>query len=317
MHVYYLNILNVSVLGAASPLLEFWPPLLLGIYCLLIMLSALSGGWLPQLMNLTHTRMQTVISFVGGLMLGTGVFHMLPHAVRELDSVDRAVWWMMMGVITLFFLLRMFHFHDHSLAETALQKEDHSHEHPHCDHTHHHAHKLSWTGIFLGLSIHTLIDGLALGASIQGEASRTPGFALLGLGTFMAIVLHKPLDAVAITSLMSAGGWSQKWQLMVSAGFALMCPLGAALFFFGVRHFTDYQSVVVGCSLAFSAGVFLCISLGDLLPEMEFHSHDRIRLSIALLLGIAISWGIVFVEPSHQHNHPTPPTPPALSTQSQ
>ena len=58
---------------------------------------------------------------------------------------------------------------------------------------------------------------------------------------------------------------------------------------------------MVGCSLAFSAGVFLCISLGDLLPEVEFHSHDRLKLSLTLLLGIALAWGIGLLEPSHVH----------------
>jgi len=49
-----------------------------------------------------------------------------------------------------------------------------------------------------------------------------------------------------------------------------------------------------------SAGVFLCISLGDLLPELHFHSHDRFRLSLMLLLGVAIAVAIEFL-PGHQH----------------
>ncbi len=294
----------------------FWldvsPPLLLGIYCLLIMVAAFLGGRLPQIIKLTHTRMQLMLSLVGGLMLGTGLFHMLPHAVHELGSIDQAMLWVMIGVVTLFFLLRIFHFHDHSLAETS-DESDHQHDHNHtdaCSHGHHphegKKHKMSWIGIFLGMSLHTLIDGLALGASIQGAASHATSAAFWGLGTFLAIVLHKPLDAVAITSMMSAGGWSNRSQMFVSAGFAMMCPLGATLFFFGVQHFSEYQSIIVGCALAFSAGVFLCISLGDLLPEMEFHSHDRFRLSIALLVGIGISWGIGFLEPAHTHTHEKP-----------
>jgi len=82
-----------------------------------------------------------------------------------------------------------------------------------------------------------------------------------------------------------------------------MCPLGALLFFLGVQQFSENQHVIIGCALAFSAGVFLCISLGDLLPEMEFHSHNRFRLSFVLLLGIALAYGIGFLEPSHVHDH--------------
>jgi len=39
--------------------------------------------------------------------------------------------------------------------------------------------------------------------------------------------------------------------------------------------------------------------LGDLLPEIQFHSHDRGKLTLLFMLGIAIAWGIGVVEPAH------------------
>jgi zinc and cadmium transporter len=53
--------------------------------------------------------------------------------------------------------------------------------------------------------------------------------------------------------------------------------------------------------LAFSAGVFVCIALSDLLPEVEFHSHDRVPLSASLVLGLVLAWAIGFLEPEHTH----------------
>ena len=38
--------------------------------------------------------------------------------------------------------------------------------------------------------------------------------------------------------------------------------------------------------------MFVCISLCDLLPELQFHGHDRVGLTAALLIGLAIAWGI-------------------------
>ena len=52
-------------------------------------------------------------------------------------------------------------------------------------------------------------------------------------------------------------------------------------------------------ALAFSAGTFLCIALSDLLPELQFHSHDRLPLSAALLTGFALMAGAALAEPSH------------------
>jgi zinc and cadmium transporter len=120
----------------------------------------------------------------------------------------------------------------------------------------------------------------------------------------LAILLHKPLDAVSITSLMVAGGWSSGWRHAVNFGFSLMCPLGAAIVWLGVERFGDSREVLLGCVLAFSAGVFLCISLGDLLPEIEFHAHDRVGLSVAVLAGLLLAYGMRFFEPEHFHAPP-------------
>jgi len=289
-----------------------WPLILLGLYCALIIGASLVGGWLPQLINLTHTRMQLSISLIGGLMLGISVLHLLPHAIVELGDhgPDLAAHGMIAGLVIMFLLLRMFHFHQHGAAET-----DCGHVHSHGAHEHavqdpiaeqsepqHAAGRLSWVGVFLGMALHTLIDGLALGASVQADALHD-ATGLLGIGTFLAVVLHKPLDSVTIISLMAASGWSRRSRGLVNLAFSLACPSGAILFVLGVREFTGQQAMIVGCALAASAGVFMCIALSDLLPEMEFHSHNRVRLSIALLAGIAIAWGIRFIEPAHAHSH--------------
>ncbi|MFN0199711.1 MAG: ZIP family metal transporter [Planctomycetaceae bacterium] len=297
---------------------------LLGIYCLLIVAASLTGGWLPSLIHLTHTRIQILMSLVGGLMLGIGVFHMFPHALIELGphQIDRAAWWMMCGLVVMFFLLRTFHFHQHDHGTPDNCGHDHCHDHDHGDggpavlpimteksksagwqSSSADVHHLSWLGVFTGLAIHTLIDGMALGASMRSEAHHLTGNWLIGLGTFLAILLHKPLDAVSITSLMAAGRWSRSARTVVNATFSLMCPIGAVLFVIGIDRLSIAESHVIGCALAFSAGVFLCIALSDLLPEMEFHSHNRLQLSAALLLGLAIAYGIRYLEPEHVHHH--------------
>jgi zinc and cadmium transporter len=277
---------------------------LLGVYCLLIVGASLAGGILPSLINLTHTRMQLMMSFVGGLMLGIGVFHMLPHAFEALGSIQQVALWLMIGLVTMFFLIRAFHFHQHGPAEVLGHDHDHDHDQD-CDDAQHHGHgpdvhELNWLGVALGLAVHTLIDGMALAAAVRADASHGALWSLFGLQTFLAVLLHKPLDAVSITSLMAAGGWTVRARHFVNAGFAAMCPLGAVLFVLGLQRFSDHQATLVGCALAFSAGVFLCISLSDLLPEMELHSHNRIPLSIALLAGILLAYGI---EQTHESSH--------------
>ena len=279
---------------------------LLGVYCSLIVAASLAGGWLPSFVQLTHTGMQTLISGVGGLMLGIAVFHLLPHSLEQTGSPEISCRWLMGGMLVMFFLVRAFHFHHHGPAEQSMHDHDHDHDHD-CEAHGHAVHRLNWVGVAMGLALHTLIDGIALGASVKAEAGRSVFLSLFGVGTFLAVLLHKPLDAISITSLMAAGGWSAAARNAVNAGFALMCPLGALLFLFGLNQFSYHQNLVIGSALAFSAGVFFCISLGDLLPELELHSHNRIRLSLALLIGVALAWGI---EQTHKHDH-EPEKPPA------
>lgn len=277
------------------------PTLTLIAYCLAIAGFSLVGGLLPNWVKMTHTRTQLVMSLVSGLMLGVAFYHLLPHSIAMAGSagaVDSAVWWLMIGLITMLLLLRMFHFHQHDFST-----EEHQHHDQHHPHEHQHAaHKLSWVGIALGLALHTLIDGVALGAVMLGESADGAVVAMAGFGVFLAILLHKPLDAMSITTIMEAGGWNRGARALTNVVFAFMCPLGALLFYFGVDLVASSRDVIVAGALAFSAGAFICIALSDLLPEVHFHSHDRGKLTLAFLLGIVIAYGIGAVEPAGIHH---------------
>jgi zinc and cadmium transporter len=258
------------------------------------------------------------MSFVGGLMLGVAVLHLLPHALTEHSSVDQTAGWTLGGLLTMFLLIRVFHVHAHEHGDTSDVQGGEPHQHAgECEHQHEHHdhegagnHPFSWFGLAFGLSLHTLIDGFALGAAVMAEAHEAHGFALFGIGTFLAVALHKPLDALSITSLMAAGGWSHRSIQIANGLFAILCPLAAIAAALGLAGIHEGQNVVLGSALAFAAGVFLCISLADLLPEVAFHAHDRFRLTIALLAGVALAWSIGFFEPhgahephdSHQHH---------------
>jgi zinc and cadmium transporter len=280
---------------------------LLFAYCALVLLASLAGGWLPLVVKLTHTRLQMAISLVAGLMLGIALLHFLPDADEHLQSLNRTVGWVLGGFLTMFFLQRFCHFHHHDLPEG--DPEDCCHEHSIAEpHEHeHHAHtlaeksarQLSWIGTAAGLSLHSLLDGLALAAAVEATSSSHAGLA--GLGTALAVILHKPFDAMAVSTLMATGGSSRGSRQLWNILFALATPLGVALFYLGANHLADSSAVFLGCALAFCAGTFLCIASSDLLPELQFHSHDRLKLSIALLAGIALAVLIGKTETKDNH----------------
>jgi len=254
------------------------------LYCVLVVVASLLGGALPSRLNLTHTRLQMTVSFVAGLMLGVALLHMIPHAAHY-TSLDLTARWAVGGLLVMFFLIRAFHFHEHEMGMGHGEGEGTA---PPLSRGHPHLHSLGWVGVAVGLSIHSAVDGVALASSTLAEKGSLPG-----VGTFLAVFLHKPLDALAITSLMAVTGWPARSRRIVNVGFALVCPLGAALFVAGAR---TGSTALLGGALAFAAGAFLCISLGDLLPEVQFHRHDRLKLSLALLFGVALAYGVTFLE---------------------
>jgi len=307
--------------------LNLSPAVLLAVYCLLILAASLGGGVLPIWLRLTHTRMQIATSAVAGLMLGVGLLHMFTHGAESLGSVSTAVGWMLGGFLIMFFVQRFFHFHHHDVPEGDPTSCDHkqepeaAHDHDSCghhhDHHHHHddqphdhtladksARQVSWIGAGLGLVLHTIINGVALGASVEAESHSGAVQTLAGLGTFLVIFLHKPFDAMVITTLMAKGGRSKAARHLANACFALVIPLGVVLFHFGAASFTGADNHYIGAALAFSGGTFICIACSDLLPELQFHSHDRFKLSTAMLLGVALAMLIGKIESdNHDHDH--------------
>ncbi len=90
---------------------------------------------------------------------------------------------------------------------------------------------------------------------------------------------------------------------LFNAFYALVTPLGAALFYLVSTQFAGQGTNVLGQVLGFAAGAFICIASSDLLPELQFHGHDRGKLSLALVTGILLAWGTVFLEGGHDHQH--------------
>jgi zinc and cadmium transporter len=266
-------------------------PTVLTLDCSLIVAVSLLGGMFPLATVLNHTRLQVYLSFSAGSMLGAAFFHMLPEAAR-MGSAG-TVRWAAPGLLALFFLERFFSFHHHESPE-------HGEGHGHDQHAHRNAapfEALSWGTAAFGLAVHSLVGGVALASAIAADFAERGAVGATGWGVFLATVVHKPADALTIVSLMLRSGVPRWLAHLVNFGFAMMIPLGVAVFVLGIdRLGSGPASRWTALALAFSAGTFLCIALSDLLPELQFHSHDRLKLSLALLAGFCLMMGTTALE---------------------
>jgi len=311
------------------------PAMLLTAYCAAVGLASLAGGAFAASLKLSHRKLQFALSFVGGTMLGVGVLHLFPHAVIiALESkgaaamthgalhasLDGVVLSVVLGFVAMFLLERFFHFHQHESPEHAGHHDccddgcaDHAEGH---GHGHRHGGKpggarkpgkvseLGWVGAAVGLTLHSILEGVALAAAILAAATHGDVGVVAGLSTFLVILLHKPFDGLTVATLVRAAGRPAGFAHAVNAVFALVVPFGAAMLWFGV---SQQGAEILPYALAFSAGTFICIATSDLLPELQFHRHDRVGLSAALLVGLALAATIARIESSvaqaHDHSH--------------
>ena len=281
----------------------------LGLYSGLIMLVSLLGGCLPLLSRISHGRLQIYLSASAGVMLGAAFFHVMPDAIKYAGE-EGFGWWMALGVVGLFCIERFIAPHSHEVDGNG-NHQHHDHEKNGHDHGHTHETRAAaptvagWMAV-LGLTIHTFMNGFGLAGAVragldqaqvgypQAVAAMCPGLAL-----FLAILIHKPADALAITTVLSRKRVSSRKLSFVQFCFASMIPIGAAVFVVSTRNSVNIhiRNQLTGAALAFSAGTFLFIALSDLLPEVQFHRHDRFRLFVTLVAGVVLMGAISYLEP--------------------
>jgi zinc and cadmium transporter len=246
-----------------------------------ILVGAFAGGAIPLLGD--GRRSDLLLSLSAGMMLGAAFFHMLPEAAAQAGM--GAIPWVLVGFLGLFLLERFVLVHvcgEPTAAEPA--GADHS-GHAHgpgptgCD-----VHPMGMAA-FVGLSLHTLVDGFALGA-----ASARPR---LGLLVFIAILVHKIPSSFSLTAILRASGYRKGTALALNAVFALMVPLGAALFL-ALRSRVDADRFTA-LALAASAGTFLHLALSDILPDLHRRGGGKLKLTAALLVGVAAMWALRLV----------------------
>jgi zinc and cadmium transporter len=304
--------------------------LTLSAFCTAVVIGSVLGGILPLAVMLNHTRLQVYLSFSAGAMLGAAFFHMLPEAVRV--GSPETLYWTALGLLALFFLERFFSFHHHEAhdsvhsgpeagpasaasphgAPPARGADHHDHDSPVASHG---AGALRWGPAAVGLAVHSLVGGIALASAVAADFDVGRGVFGAGLGVFVATLVHKPADALTITALMLESGTHRRHAHLVNLAFALMIPAGVILFWAGTRSVLPISpGTWTAAALAFSAGTFLCVALSDLLPELQFHSHDRVPMSLALLAGFALMAGTALAEPaSHRDDGRNASTNPAMT----
>jgi len=229
----------------------------LGFYLPTVMFVSLLGGFLPLMRDLSQRALALLLSFSAGVLLGAVFFHMLPATGRVLNE---AVGWPILSGFLLIFVMERFVF-VHACEEHA------------CD-----IHQMGLPA-FLGISLHSLLDGIALGAGLI--------LPQLGPVVLLAVIIHKMPDSMSISSILLAAGWDRRKISWLNLLFSLTTPVGALIAFLFFRSLSPGH---VAVAIGISAGTFLAIATADILPQVHRIEQRNPMTLIFLAIGLMISW---------------------------
>jgi len=134
----------------------------------------------------------------------------------------------------------------------------------------------------LGIGLHNLPEGLAIGAGFSGSTG-------LGLTLTILIGLHDIPEGMAVAAPLKFGGYSYPKVLLVTALSGAPMGLGAL----AGTLIGGISPTILSLSLAFAAGAMLYIVCDELIPDA--YETAGSHLSIAGIF-VGVTLGIVFTE---------------------
>ncbi|MGH2463649.1 MAG: ZIP family metal transporter [Candidatus Limnocylindria bacterium] len=231
-------------------------------------LSALGGG----VMALRLVRQVGYVIAVGaGIRIGAAFFDLLPESVELMaGGANLAMFFAAVGFLAFYVIEKVTLLHVGHETATELEHEDTAHRH---------------VGLIgaSAMSVHSLLDGVAMAAAFQASAE-------LGVVISLVVVIHRFSDGIGIVSLLLASrvprSTAMRWVLLVS----LAPVLGVA-----VTAVIALPDPMLGALLATFAGFFLYVGAAELLPEAHRNEGSR-WVIVATLVGVAailgVSWGL-------------------------
>ncbi len=238
------------------------------LYSIIIFLTAFLGGLITIIKKWSDEFLHLFISFGAGIFLGLVFLHLLPEALSHAESTLIPLM-VLAGFILIFFIERILF----------IQGEDGGDDN---------SHKVISITALVGLSVHSLIGGVGLAVG-----SLKPG---LGWIIFLSIIAHKIPAAFALTSLFVLGKFTKKQTIKLLLIFSLMTPIGALAL---APLFSTIGDSGINLLAGFTAGTFLYVATGDLLPEV-FHTKDKRWVKLGLvLIGILFISSMGFLDVAH------------------
>jgi len=211
-----------------------------------------------------------LVSLSAGVLLGVGILHILPESLEMTANAPLFV----------IFAFIIFYFLEHHLLIHAGHEEQH-HINLDIDDCHDDCcsrpHPMGLVA-FVGMGLHSLIDGMIIGTSFEVGHD-------LGLLSALGVIAHEVPEGIAMIAILLHYGWQRRNAIRLTAFVALATPGAAILTYALVRNLPEH---LLGILLAGAGGSFVYIAASDLIPES--HRSRGFAASIALCGGVLVAW---------------------------
>lgn len=267
-------------------------------YAAIVVLTSFAAGLVPLYTPRPERCAHLLVGFAAGAVLGLALWHMLPDAVHAFEgtAIPAAVVFILAGAGfgALYFIEHVLLPHEHHHLHQAESPDGHSlphlagttHEEP--GHIHGPDCELVSSDLcevcdigfysvasFIGLSLHSFVDGLYL--SLDGVVA-APWIIFLG------IALHKLAEAFVLTTIFHLAGYPRRRTIAILVAFLAMTPLGAYMGT-AVMANTEIQTAYLS---AIAAGGFLYIAFHGLIPALWRQKQVRWSAALSVAGGIAV-----------------------------
>ncbi len=203
-------------------------------------------------------KLHLILGFSAGAVIGVAFFDLIPEAI-ELGSAKYDVSTILFTV-ALGFIIYM-------IIDRFIVLHSHSH-----DDTTEHNHNRGKLGAG-SLSIHSFLDGIAIGLSFQVSNA-------VGIIVTLAVLAHDFSDGINTVNMILKNGGNKKTAMKWLSMDAVAPVIGIIS-----TSFFSLNEYYLGLLLAIFAGFFLYIGASDLLPESH-HNHPTIWTTVVTILGI-------------------------------
>ncbi len=209
-------------------------------------------------------KLHLILGFSAGAVIGVAFFDLVPEAVSLASkeySVSAVSSFVALGFVLYMILDRLIFFHSHD--SESCKNENHR-------------------GV-LGagsLSVHSFLDGVAIGLAFQVSAA-------VALVVAIAVLVHDFSDGINTVGLILKNGGERRDAFRWLFADALAPVAGViSTFFFSLSE------SALGLTLALFAGFFLYIGASDLLPESH-HQHPTFFTTMMTVLGVLVLYGAI------------------------